>query len=177
MNGMALYRCLTRLAMPMARLLLRRRLAKGKEEGPRIKEREGIASLARPDAPLAWLHAASVGEAQSALVLIERLLRERPDVRMLVTTGTVTSASHLKERLPPRAFHQYLPLDCPLAPGCGVLDGIRAVAQFSCRNHAPRDTRSVGECPHVSRVVSSLAASERRGTSSALWILHVFGSN
>jgi 3-deoxy-D-manno-octulosonic-acid transferase len=113
MNGMALYRCLTRLAMPMARLLLRRRLAKGKEEGPRIKEREGIASLARPDAPLAWLHAASVGEAQSALVLIERLLRERPDVRMLVTTGTVTSASHLKERLPPRAFHQYLPLDCP----------------------------------------------------------------
>jgi len=113
MSGLALYRGFTKLAMPMARLLLRRRLAKGKEDGTRIGEREGIASLARPDGPMAWLHAASVGEAQSALVLIERLLSENADLKMLVTTGTVTSASHLKGRLPERGFHQYLPLDCP----------------------------------------------------------------
>lgn len=113
MSGLSLYRGFTKIAMPMARLLLRRRLAKGKEDGARIGEREGIASLARPDGPVAWLHAASVGEAQSALVLIERLLAENPDLKMLVTTGTVTSASHLKDRLPDRSFHQYLPLDCP----------------------------------------------------------------
>ena len=114
MSGLSLYRGFTKIAMPMARLLLRRRLAKGKEDGARIGEREGIASLARPDGPVAWLHAASVGEAQSALVLIERLLAENPDLKMLVTTGTVTSASHLKDRLPDRSFHQYLPLDLSL---------------------------------------------------------------
>ncbi|MBE88351.1 MAG: 3-deoxy-D-manno-octulosonic acid transferase [Rhodospirillaceae bacterium] len=113
MSGLALYRGFTRIGMPMARLLLRRRLAKGKEDAARIGEREGIASLTRPEGPVAWLHAASVGEAQSALILIEKLLSENRELRILVTTGTVTSASYLKDRLPNRAFHQYLPLDCP----------------------------------------------------------------
>lgn len=113
MSGLALYRAATLLAPPIAHLALTLRRAKGKEDASRLGERKGVASLPRPPGALAWLHAASVGEAQSSLVLIERLLEEFPDLYMLVTTGTVTSAAHLKNRLPPRAFHQYLPLDCP----------------------------------------------------------------
>ena len=46
------------------------------------------------------------------LSLIDRLLVERPDLSVLVTTGTVTSARLLATRLPPgRAWHQYVPVD------------------------------------------------------------------
>ena len=113
MRILAIYRAITFLATPVACLLLSFRCAKGKEDPFRIKERRGIASISRPGGKLAWLHAASVGEAQSALVLIDRLLKDYPKLQILVTTGTVTSAIYLENRLPIRSFHQYLPLDCP----------------------------------------------------------------
>ena len=37
---------------------------------------------------------------------------------MLVTTGTVTSARILAQRLPEGAFHQYAPLDAPAFIEC-----------------------------------------------------------
>lgn len=58
-----------------------------------------------------WFHAASVGESLSLLELIRRLLDADPHVTVLVTTGTVTSAELLSGRLPPRAIHQFIPLD------------------------------------------------------------------
>ena len=48
--------------------------------------------------------------ALAALPLCRRCLK-KPDRHVLVTTGTVTSAQLMAERLPPRAFHQYVPLD------------------------------------------------------------------
>ena len=47
----------------------------------------------------------------SALALIDRMLVQYPAMHVLVTTGTVTSARMLARRLPPRAFHQYVPVD------------------------------------------------------------------
>jgi 3-deoxy-D-manno-octulosonic-acid transferase len=69
--------------------------------------------MARPSGKLVWVHAASVGEAQSVLALIERMLAERPGIQVLITTGTVASARLLADRLPPRARHQYVPVDLP----------------------------------------------------------------
>ncbi len=86
---------------------------KGKEEAIRRCERYGKASLPRPDGALLWVHAASMGEAQSVLPLIERWLKTHTDVHILLTTGTVTSARHVVGKLPERAFHQYVPLDIP----------------------------------------------------------------
>lgn len=111
MAGMTLYRGLTGLGAPLINLYMQRRLANGKEDPERISERRGIASRPRPDGPLAWVHAASVGEAQSALSLITKMLRARIDLHILITTGTVTSAKLLSERLPPRSFHQFVPVD------------------------------------------------------------------
>jgi len=105
------YRGLSSLAPPALNLLLKRRLARGKEDATRLPERTGIASRARPAGPLIWLHAASVGEALSALPMIERVLARLPAAHVLVTTGTLTSARLMAERLPPRAFHQFAPLD------------------------------------------------------------------
>jgi 3-deoxy-D-manno-octulosonic-acid transferase len=89
------------------------RSKKGKEDPARLSERMGIASCSRPSGTLVWIHAASVGESQSALILIETLLKLNPDVSILVTTGTVTSASLMEKRLPKQAIHQYYPLDAP----------------------------------------------------------------
>ncbi|MDE0253895.1 MAG: 3-deoxy-D-manno-octulosonic acid transferase, partial [Rhodospirillaceae bacterium] len=110
---LGLYRGLGRLAPPVARLVLLRRRARGKEHPERYRERMGNPRRNRPDGALIWLHAASVGEALSALPLIGRLLTRLPSAHVMVTSGTVTSAKLMDERLPERAFHQFVPVDCP----------------------------------------------------------------
>jgi 3-deoxy-D-manno-octulosonic-acid transferase len=105
------YRALTDFASPFLRRHLATRVKSGKEEPERLAERYGIASLARPAGRLGWLHAASVGEMQSLLVLIAGLSAREPALRFLVTTGTVTSARLFARRAPANALHQYLPLD------------------------------------------------------------------
>ncbi len=106
-----LYRAVTTLGGPLIRLYLAGRMARGKEDRGRFGERLGRASRPRPDGPLVWVHAASVGESLSMLPLIERLLAERPGLNVLVTTGTVTSARLMAERLPAGSLHQYVPVD------------------------------------------------------------------
>ncbi len=105
-----LYRALTILGGPLIGHYLRRRLKRGKEDPVRFAERLGRPGLPRPAGPLVWLHAASVGESLSLLPLVERLV---PRMAVLVTTGTVTSAKLMAERLPPGAVHQYIPVDRP----------------------------------------------------------------
>jgi len=111
----ALYRAATSAASPLVRRILNTRARRGKEDATRLGERLGIPSLPRPAGKLVWLHAASVGEAQSLLGLIERMLADRPEIEVLMTTGTVASARLLADRLPPRARHQYVPVDLPRA--------------------------------------------------------------
>lgn len=95
--------------------LLRRRAARGKEDPARLPERLGYPSAPRPEGPLVWLHAASVGESLSLLPLIDALRRERADLALLVTTGTVTSARIMAARLPDGVIHQFAPIDTPPA--------------------------------------------------------------
>lgn len=108
---LGLYRMATEVGSPLIDLHLKRRVQRGKEEPSRLGERAGEATRERPDGPLLWTHAASVGESLLALPLIEALLNERPNAHALITTGTVTSAKLMEKRLPPRAFHQFAPLD------------------------------------------------------------------
>lgn len=107
------YRALTRALRPIAPMILSRRAAKGKEDPARTSERLGEASMPRPAGRLAWVHAASVGETNSVLPLIAAIEQARPDVSVLLTTGTVTSAAIAKARLSSRHVHQYVPLDAP----------------------------------------------------------------
>jgi 3-deoxy-D-manno-octulosonic-acid transferase len=107
------YRGATTVFGVVAPVLLAVRGWQGKEETGRRGERYGRASLPRPDGPLMWVHAASVGETNAVLPVIERLLADRPDLSVLLTTGTLTSAALAKRRLPPRALHQYIVLDVP----------------------------------------------------------------
>jgi 3-deoxy-D-manno-octulosonic-acid transferase len=107
------YRAVSAALQPFGPLLLRGRMRRGKEDPARLEERMGHASVPRPDGPLVWLHAASVGEAQSVLRLIERLSSREPAVSILITSGTVTSAKMLAGRLPDNVLHQFSPVDLP----------------------------------------------------------------
>jgi len=113
------YRLATAIAEPFAPMILSGRARRGKEDPARLGERLGRASVARPDGALVWLHGVSVGEALSLLPLAQALRGERPDIGLLVTSGTQTSAAILAQRLPAGAIHQYAPIDGP-----------RAVARF-----------------------------------------------
>jgi 3-deoxy-D-manno-octulosonic-acid transferase len=108
-----LYHALTSLAAPTVPALLKRRLAKGKEDAARLPERLGVASAPRPAGKLLWIHAASVGEANAVLPLVGALLDEHPQLHVLLTTVTVTSAALMKKQLPERALHQFAPVDTP----------------------------------------------------------------
>ncbi len=111
--GLKFYRTFSRGAGAVASLILQKRLKAGKEDPTRITERQGIAGQARPEGTLVWIHGASVGESLSVLPLVKQLRHRRPDIKFLITTGTVTSAKLMQERLPEGAIHQFIPLDHP----------------------------------------------------------------
>lgn len=107
------YKLCMRMLEPFAGPILNRRIKSGKEDEARTGERKGIASLPRPEGKLVWMHGASVGETSMLLPLIRRMLIDDPALHILVTSGTMTSAKIMAERLPRRAFHQMVPLDGP----------------------------------------------------------------
>jgi 3-deoxy-D-manno-octulosonic-acid transferase len=109
--SIAVYRALTWATGPLIRRYLKRRLDAGREDATRFGERFGDASAPRPEGPLIWIHASSVGESLSMLSLIERLRRERREIAILMTSGTVSSARILENRLPEGVIHQYIPVD------------------------------------------------------------------
>ncbi len=112
---LAAYRATTGFAEPLVGSLLRRRLARGKEDADRLPERFGRPGRVRPKGPIVWIHAASVGESISILPIINELGRLLPSATVLLTTGTVTSGRVMGERLPRNAFHQFVPVDTPSA--------------------------------------------------------------
>jgi 3-deoxy-D-manno-octulosonic-acid transferase len=110
---MFLYRLLSILFLPLIYIYLVFRLIKGKEDKNHFKERLGFPGTVRPKGKVYWIHSVSVGESNSAFVLINKLLDDNIDITILFTSTTITSASSIKSAIynNPRIIHQFLPVD------------------------------------------------------------------
>lgn len=97
---------------PFVPAVLDWRHRRGLEDRLRIRERTGVASLPRPEGRLVWVHAASTGDGQTLLPLVDRL-RAR-GFHVLLSTRTLAPATALKRMLPAGSFHQFMPLDVPV---------------------------------------------------------------
>mgnify|MGYP003630387922 CR=1 FL=1 len=108
----ALYYCL--LPLLVLRMLWRSRRTVAYRQ--RLPERFALFSP-RPelDMPAIWVHAVSVGETLAAAPLIESLLGQYPNHRLVVTTTTPTGSERVRALFGDRVFHVYLPWDLP---GC-----------------------------------------------------------
>lgn len=105
------YLAASHLVAPLARRHLQKRLARGKEDPARWREKLGEASAPRPDGPLIWMHAVGVGEVLALPGLVVRLRARLPGAVVLLTSSSRTSAEAIAPNLPDGAIHQFLPLD------------------------------------------------------------------
>jgi len=108
-----IYLKLSPLIRLFARRHLERRIVKGKENPARYREKLGLTEAKRPDGTLIWMHAVGVGEVLALPALIREMLAIDPDLNVLLTSSTRTSADAIEHNLPPRTIHQFLPLDSP----------------------------------------------------------------
>ncbi|MBU6338930.1 MAG: 3-deoxy-D-manno-octulosonic acid transferase [Rickettsiales bacterium] len=111
---MFFYRLISVLIFPLLIPYSLFRIKKGKEDKNRIKEKFGFSSVKRPEGDLIWLHAVSVGETNSVLILLDEILQNDKKVNVLFTTTTLTSAAILAKKIDGyngRVIHQFLPFD------------------------------------------------------------------
>jgi 3-deoxy-D-manno-octulosonic-acid transferase len=75
-----------------------------------LRERLGLYRRSPGGRPI-WLHAASVGEVNAALPLLESLARHHPKIPLLLTTTTPSGARTARAKLPSAVHHVYFPVD------------------------------------------------------------------
>lgn len=112
-----IYRVLTRMALPIARLYLRHRAKKQPEYLEHWDERFGLSLFPAPTSrPRLWFHAVSVGETLASRSLIGQFLKRYPDSEILLTCMTPTGrevGKKLTHAWPGRITQCYLPYDTP----------------------------------------------------------------
>ncbi len=148
-NILSAYRMFGSAAYPFMGPYIAYRASRGKEERKRRSERYGKTTIARPQGPVIWAHAASVGETVAIAPLVERIIAT--GIHVIMTTGTVTSAGIVAEQLGDRVIHQYAPLD--LQPAVNhFLDHWKPDLAIGCESEIwPATVLSLGNrhIPHV----------------------------
>ena len=81
----------------------------------RWKERFGFPDKITSHERIIWLHAVSVGEVQASRPLVNGLLAEYPDYKILITTMTPTGADSVAQYFGETVEHLYLPYDLPVS--------------------------------------------------------------
>ena len=112
--SLKIYQLLTIIFSPLIDLYLLVRLLRGKEDKKRFKERLGYTDIKRPEGKIIWFQCASVGESNSALPLIEKIIEKYDEkITVLITTGTITSSEIIGKKILGKSniIHQYTPVD------------------------------------------------------------------
>jgi 3-deoxy-D-manno-octulosonic-acid transferase len=110
----AVYNTLLHLALPL--LPVRLWWRGHREPGYRAHVGERFGAYARrPERPVIWVHAVSVGETRAAQPLVEAIASRFPDHKLLVTQMTPTGRETAQTLYGERATIAYLPYDYPWA--------------------------------------------------------------
>jgi len=162
-NMLSAYRMLGSAAYPFIGTYISYRASRGKEERARRGERYGKTSIARPQGPVIWAHAASVGESVAMAPLIESIAAT--GIHIVMTTGTVTSAKLVADQLGNQVIHQYAPLDLQPAVN-NFLDHWKPDLVIGCESEIwPATVLSLGT-RHIPQVLVNGRLSDR---SFASW--------
>jgi 3-deoxy-D-manno-octulosonic-acid transferase len=110
-----MYKWLFVLLAPFVKIYFYARCLYGKDKVESVGNRFGSANIKRPNGKLIWIHAASIGEATSALTFINYMKEKFPEVNVLLTTVTVTSANVVAPRIAKikNCWHQFIVADNP----------------------------------------------------------------
>ena len=109
-----MYKLFTVIFSPLIDVYMLIRLMKGKEDKNRFKERFGYSTINRPEGKVIWFQCASVGESNSALPLIDKIIEKyEEEITVLITTGTITSAETINQKIKDKnnIIHQFTPID------------------------------------------------------------------
>jgi 3-deoxy-D-manno-octulosonic-acid transferase len=113
-----IYQIFSTIILPFLFFYILNRKKKSKEHPHRFLERFAITKIAKPqNCQLFWVHAVSVGESNSAWILIENLLKFSPNINILFTSTSTTSAQIIEQKIlqnelfKNRVIHQFLPVD------------------------------------------------------------------
>ena len=110
------YRLISLILYPLLVLIIYLRKIFNKEDKVRFKEKLFYSSFLNNfnySKKLIWFHAASIGEVQSIIPIINRIDKKTNKYNFLITTITLSSGKFIKEEFKSKnnITHRYLPLD------------------------------------------------------------------
>ena len=109
--ALTVYRLFTLGLSPLAPALFRHRVGQGKELPERLNERHARALASRPAGTLVWMHGASIGESKLLLNIATAMRAQRPALKFLFTSQTLSSAGIMASGMPEDCIHQMAPID------------------------------------------------------------------
>ena len=108
------YTLLLWLALPVVMIRLGWRALSSSGYRGRISERFGGGAPDDRRCDL-WIHAVSVGEVKAATPLVQRLLKEKTHLDIIITTMTPTGAQQVVDTFGSEVRHRFAPYDYPFA--------------------------------------------------------------
>ncbi|WP_428087250.1 lipid IV(A) 3-deoxy-D-manno-octulosonic acid transferase [Candidatus Thioglobus sp.] len=104
-----LYSLVGYLLLPILIIRLLVRSIKAPKYRQRIFERLGL--IDSIPVPIIWIHCVSVGEFRASIALIDVLIKNYPNHRILVSSTTPTGSSAIKQHYSGEVLHLYFPFD------------------------------------------------------------------
>ncbi len=111
------YRFITTVLYPVFILIIYLRVLFGKENIESFKEKVFSSKKKRfeSEKKIIWFHGASIGEIQSIIPIVNHLIKNNSEIRILITTITLSSGEMILKEFESNqnVTHQYCPLDVP----------------------------------------------------------------
>ena len=106
-----IYRLLLNITLIFSPLIILFRLLKKKEHPKRFWEKFCFFSKKKINGKILWFHGASVGELQSIVPLLEKLVKNKKIKKILITSNTLSSSKIIQNFKSKKIIHQFFPID------------------------------------------------------------------